>query len=66
MDKIKQAFANFPQAKAVWYDEPNDQVYLCYNARPKLRKILRSEAARPAAKPKKAAKQHNELPTDKT
>lgn len=45
MDKIKQAFANFPQAKAVWYDEPNDMVYLCYNARPKLRKVLRSEVA---------------------
>lgn len=44
MDKVKQAFKNFPQAKAVWYDEPNDQVYLSYNARPKLRKILRGEA----------------------
>lgn len=41
MDKVKQAFKNFPQAKAVWYDEPNGQVYLSYNARPKLRKILR-------------------------
>lgn len=52
-EKIKQAFTNFPQAKAVWYDEPNDQVYLCYNARPKLRKILRSEIEQ---KPKKAEK----------
>jgi hypothetical protein len=43
MDKVKQAFANFPQAKAVWWDEPNDQVYLSYNARPKLQKVLRSD-----------------------
>lgn len=43
MDKVKQAFANFPQAKAVWYDEPNDQVYLSYNARPRLRKVSRDE-----------------------
>jgi hypothetical protein len=45
MDKVKQAFTNFPQAKAVWYDEPNDMVYLSYNARPKLRKVTRAEAA---------------------
>lgn len=43
MEKVIQAFKNFPMADCVYLDEASGEAFMSYAARPGLKKITRQE-----------------------